>query len=270
MFNFYLSKIGYITASPIEIKENLILLNEIIVEEPKPEDTFLKNKNIWEMETKDGVFGEVIFSDKFNDTQFAHIVIPKLIESIKSIDEEFTSIDEFDNSNYKIYNSFYGAKFDNPDKRHISDKEKYEQFKNENLWDLTPETFWERREQLFSEIVLCPSVKNDLKSIGSIYLNQIKDKLVELDNYIVKHWKNGNFNYIDANAKSSLNISPESKKTMEQEKYYNQRVFKLPNGKSECFELHIKTGNLRFHFFPEDYKIYVGYIGKHLETIKFN
>lgn len=269
MFNFYLSKIGYESASSLEIEENFILLNEIVVEEPAPEDSFLKNKNIWDFNTKEGILGEIVFS-KFNDIQFASSVVPKLVESIKSIDEEFTTLDELDNSHYKIYNSFYGAKFDNPNKRHISDKEKYEQFKKENLWDLTPHTFWERREQLFSKIVLCPSIENDLKTIGGTYLNQIKDKLVELDNYISKYWKKDKFNYGDANEKSSLNISPESKQTMNQMKYRNQRMFKLPDGRNECFELHIKAGNLRLHLFPENCKIYVGYIGSHLETSKFN
>ena len=44
MFNFYLSPIGYKNASSYEIEENLILLNELIFDEPKPEDTFLKNE----------------------------------------------------------------------------------------------------------------------------------------------------------------------------------------------------------------------------------
>jgi hypothetical protein len=44
----------------------------------------------------------------------------------------------------------------------------------------------------------------------------------------------------------------------------------MPDGRRECFELHIKTGNLRFHFLPENGRIYIGYIGKHLDTDKFN
>ncbi|MEN5432827.1 hypothetical protein ABE545_04195 [Sphingobacterium faecium] len=270
MFNFYLSKIGYENASSSEIEDNFMLLNEIVVEDPTPEDSFLKNENIWEMNTKEGVLGEVVFSDKFSDMQFAHIVVPKLIESMKSINDKFTTLDEFDNSQYKIYNSFYGAKFELTNDRHISNREKYEKFKKDNLWDLAPDSFWERREQLFAKIILCPSVENDLRRVGSSYLSQIKNKLVELDNYVVSNWKNDSFNYSDANEKSSLNISPESKQTMNQEKYRNQRMFKLPDGRNECFELHIKTGNLRFHFFPEETKIYVGYIGKHLGTDKYN
>ena len=269
MFNFYLSKIGYEAASSIEIEDNFILLNEIIVQKPAPEDSFLKNENLWNWGTKDGVLGDVVFS-KFCDPQFANMVVPKMIESIKSIDDVFSSLDEFDSSTYKIYNSFYGAKFDIFNERHISNKEGYDKFKNDNLWNLTADTFWERREQLFSKIILCPSVEDDLKKIGSSYLNQIKDKLIALDNYVVKYWQKDSFQHADANEKCSLNISPESKKTMEQQKYYNQRIFKLPDGRNECFELHIKAGNLRFHFFPENCKIYIGYIGKHLDTDKFN
>ena len=51
---------------------------------------------------------------------------------------------------------------------------------------------------------------------------------------------------------------------MNDDKKKVERMFKLPNGRTECFELHIKTGNLRFHFFPENLKIYIGYIGVHL------
>ena len=271
MFNFYLSPIGYNNASSSEIEENLILLNELVSEELKLEDIFLKNESIWEMETKEGILGDIIFS-KFADQQFACSVVPKLLESLKPINDVFHSTNDFDNSFYKIYNSFYGSVFeDETNEKHISSKIKYDTFKKKYLWELTPETFWERREMLFSKIILCPSVESDLKKIGGTFLNLIKEKLVELDRYISINWKEGNFNYANANIKSSLNISPESKKTMDQAKYYNQRLFSMPDGRRVCFELHIKTsGNLRFHFYPENNKIYIGYIGKHLDTDKYN
>ncbi len=41
-------------------------------------------------------------------------------------------------------------------------------------------------------------------------------------------------------------------------------MFKLPNGKTECFDLHIKTGDLRFHFLSENLTIFISYIAKHL------
>ncbi|RJE75225.1 hypothetical protein [Reichenbachiella sp. MSK19-1] len=270
MFNYYLSRIGFSNASSNQIENCLVLLNQLVIEDSKGEDSFLKNESIWDFETPEGSFGEVVFS-KFNDIQFSSTVLPKLIESVKSIKEEFRTLDEFDNSSYKIYNAFYGACFHtDPNERHICNKTEYRNFRDKYLWELTPDTFWERRELLFSKVIFCPSVEFDIKLIGSTYLSQIKQKIVELDQYINLHWKSGEFSYKDANSSSALNISPESKKTMEQEKYYNQRLFSTPDGRRLCFELHIKTGNLRFHFYPENGKIYIGYIGKHLDTDKFN
>jgi hypothetical protein len=51
--------------------------------------------------------------------------------------------------------------------------------------------------------------------------------------------------------------------------YGNERIFQMPSGGTEIFELHIKTGDLRFHFYPDNknFKIFVGYIGPHLNTI---
>jgi hypothetical protein len=271
MFNFYLSPTGYKEASSSEIEENLILLNELIFDEGKSEDIFLKNDSIWEMVTKEGLLGEIIFSN-FKDMQFACSVVPKLLESLQPIQDVFYDTRDFDNSIYKIYNSFYGAVFeDKVNEKHISTKMNYIEFKAKYLWDITPESFWERREMLFTNIILCPSVESDLKKVAGSFLTLIKDKLAELDRYISINWKDGTFNYIDANQKSSLSISPESDKTMKQEKYYNQRLFSMPDGRRVCFELHIKTsGNLRFHFYPENNKIYIGYIGKHLDTDRFN
>ena len=269
MFNYYIFNDSYNNAGVSDIEANLQTLNDLAIDEKKKDDCFLKHESIWTVNTAEGSFAEVVFS-RLEDKQLSNIVIPKLFNSIQSIQEPITSLEQFD-ALYKIYNAFYGIQFkDLPVARCITDKETYNHFRETHMWDLTPKTLWERKETLFSKIVLCPSVEGDLNEIGGTYLEQIVNQLKELDRYVLSHWKIGNFSYTDANAKTSLSISPESKKTMDQEKYYNQRIFQMPDGRKECFELHIKTGNLRFHFFPENHHIYVGYIGKHLDTAKFN
>ena len=45
--------------------------------------------------------------------------------------------------------------------------------------------------------------------------------------------------------------------------------FHYSNRRKEYSELHLKTGNLRFHFLPENGRIYFRYFGKHLDTYKF-
>lgn len=267
MFNFYLSSIGYEKASTVEIEKSFIELNDI-VNEKHDEETFLMNESLYEIQTLDGNFCDVIFSN-FSDTQFSQMVLPKLLDSIKSTEYSFIDIAEMDRQYQNIYNAFYGAKFDNDETYHIYNKEKYTAFKKEKIWDIQDnDKLWERRELLFEKVILCPNVEDSLKETKG-YFSQIKNQLIELDNYCINHWKNGTFDYHDACKKSSLTISPESESTNNNEKLKKQRMFKLPNRRTEYFELHIKSGDLRIHIFPENFKIYVGYIGKHLSTMMY-
>lgn len=269
MFNYYLLNKSYEKANAKVIEANLQDLNDLVVEERKEDDSFLKHESIWCTPTADGSFGEVVFT-KLEDKQLSNVVLPRMFHTIDSLQNEITTLEEFDAS-FKLYNAFYGIAFPGIDlKRCITNKTNYAEFRKNNLWELTPESFWERRDALFSNITLCSSIENEVKKIGGTYLSQILVKLKELDKYVIQYWKADNFNYNDANEKTPLNISPESKKTMSQDKYKNQRIFSMPDGRRECFELHIKTGKLRFHFLAENGKIYVGYIGKHLDTDKFN
>jgi hypothetical protein len=268
MFNYYLLNESYVGARIAEIESSLQTLNDLAVDERKSDDYFLKHESIWYVSTAEGDFADVVFS-KLEDKQLSNIVLPKLFNSIQSIENPIDTFAEFD-ALYKVYNAFYGINFqDLPADRCISNQEAYDRFRATNLWDITPDSLWERREALFSRVVLCPGIEKDLKAIGGTYLDQIVNKLTALDRYAVNSWHTGNFSYLDANANTSLNISPESKKTMDHEKLRNQRIFSMPDETRECFELHVKTGNLRFYFLPKDLKIYVGYIGKHLETSEF-
>lgn len=267
MFNYYLFNPSYINAETEALENNLKTLQGLFSERDTNE-TFLKHDSLWDIIVKDGVFSDVIFT-KFTDKQFSYQVLPQLLQQITSIEPPIQNIDEF-NIRYRIYNSFYGINFqDIPIEHYINDNKSYSTFIENNNWELTPITFWERREELFSNVILCTNVEAQIQKIGGTYLKQIIDKIRELDNYIVNFWDNGNFDYNHANNNSSLNISPESKSTMQQQDLVNLRTFSLPNGRRECFELHIKTGNLRFHFYPENQKVYIGYIGYHLRTSRF-
>ncbi|HEX9509638.1 MAG TPA: hypothetical protein VF939_04110 [Puia sp.] len=269
MFNYYLFNKSYETANSRSIEDNLRDLNDLVVDERNGGDSFLLHDSIWGLETVDGNFSDVVFS-KLEDEQLRYTVLPRMFQAIGNIESEILSLKQFDDL-YRIYNAFYGINFSEIElDRCINNKETYTAFREKNLWDVTPNLFWERREMLFSKIVLCDNVKNDIQTIGGTYLNQILIRLKELDEYVKNCWTAGNFNYEDANEKAPLNISTESKQTMGQKKYRDQRMFSLPDGRRECFELHIKTGNLRFHFFPENGFVYVGYIGKHLDTDKYN
>ncbi|EPE01661.1 hypothetical protein [Capnocytophaga sp. oral taxon 336] len=268
-FNFYLANIGYEKASITELEESFITLNKIAVTEAKPEDTFLKSKTFFEINTSEGSLSEILFSQdsKFKNKELSKWVLPKMLGKINEIEASFETLNEIDIHCPDEYNAFWGACFEEENERHIDAEEKYHSFKEQKVQEITKGIeIWERRSLLFKRIELCPGVKTQLKSIG--YTEQILEKLRILDKYCQDYWIGGSFIYNDANQRVALKISPESDPTMNDAKKKQMRMFKLPNGKTECFELHIKTGDLRFHFFPDNnsLKIYIGYIGTHLPT----
>jgi len=123
---------------------------------------------------------------------------------------------------------------------------------------------WNRRVEFFPNLIFCQEIERQLEKIGvSKMLFQIIERLRTLDNY-ARNWVEGDFNYEDVNNRTNLRVSPESHITLQ--KFGSSRKFSVPNRSKEIFSLHIKTGELRFHFYPDNYehKIYIGYIGTHL------
>lgn len=105
--------------------------------------------------------------------------------------------------------------------------------------------------------------KNLQKGLSSAYVYQIYDRLMVLNDF-AENWENGEFNLEEFKSNNNIVCSPESQSTINL--YGEQRTFSIPHVGSKVFTLHIKTGDLRFHFFPDNNTkmIYVGYIGPHL------
>ena len=260
MFNFYLATIGYENASIAELEESFRTLN-IIHSAQREEEVFTKSDTFWYIKTPNGDFNETIAS--FTDGQLINTVY-RLLESISS-EKDFCTLDEIDTYYPQKKNAFWGACFEEENERHINTEEKYHSFKEQRIKDITQGIeIWERQSLLFKRIELCPEIETQLKSVGSI--KQILRTLLLLDDYCVTSWNNGRFNYNEAmKFNSALDISTESTSTNNNSKKKQERLFKLPNGKTEYFDLHIKPKeNLRIYIFPDNLKIYIGYIGAHL------
>jgi hypothetical protein len=150
---------------------------------------------------------------------------------------------------------------------HIERHSKWFQTKKEESLKSSRE-LWERREEFFPNLTLCGNIKKQLTTnfgIRSKYFNQVVERLKQLDAF-AKKWISGQFS--DKQLKEfGLNVSGESRQTLQ--RYGRERRFRLPDGSKRLFEKHIKTGDLRFHFYPDEqnYHIYVGYIGAHLSTV---
>lgn len=264
MFNYYLFESSYSGADKQELEHSFNELNTVCILESKSDEDYFYSSEIWKVQTGLGVFHEIIYSRL--DDQLSQLIIPRLLRLFKNIDP-ILDIDDFD-SKYQIYNAFWGINNRGvPHDKFIRNKREYLEFRIRNLWDIDHNTFWSRRERLFPNIKFCDCVEKQISQMGgSKHFSQVIKKLKEF-NKAISEWRSGRFDYRHLTKSYSLNISPESARTME--KYGEDRLFTLPDGSSQYFELHIKTGDLRFHFYPNDdsREVYIGYIGKHLPTI---
>jgi len=140
----------------------------------------------------------------------------------------------------------------------------FENQRRESL--LKSSDLWNRRKEFFPHLILCGEVEKQLTKLGiqSKCFDQIIERLKRLNNY-ARDWTEGGYRN-DIVEQYGLEVNGESLGTLS--KYGRLRKFKLPEGGRKLFETHIKTGDLRFHFYPDNdtKQIYVGYIGKHLPT----
>jgi hypothetical protein len=221
-------------------------------------DHLYKRSDIWNLE---------LMMELFSETSQSSAAIIKFIEQLSICN--LTSFEEpfLDQKFPEMLNAFLGIDFSVTSttlNRQITNLDAFYDIRKKYLWDLEPISFWKRRKILFPSLNLCGEVEDQVKMMGmSRHFSQLIEKLA-IFNSAVKLWKDGSFNYKETNREFALNISPESRQTMS--KYGNERLFSLPNGDRKYFELHIKTGDLRFHFYPDTntHQVFIGYIGPHL------
>ncbi len=154
------------------------------------------------------------------------------------------------------------------DKSHI-DRIVLAQKRKSKLIISSGKELWEKREELFPNLIFCDSVKKQLEEARvSLHIQTVINRLQILEDYFSTY--KGIFN------KDNLGYGCryESETVQHNEKMREQRKFKTPFGIEEYFYWHISfNGNYpgRIHFLPdpEHKKGIVGYVGIHLKTDKF-
>lgn len=259
MSNFFLLNEAIPTQNYEIFKEGF---KELVLIEKEDDDVFLRHDSLWQMEILEQLY--------INYTLQEETVMCKFIEQLSPSDNYFDNSIQIDNHYQGEDNGFLGVNFTHltiePSKQ-IKNNPDYVTFNYSNLWNVNFRNFWQKKEKLFPNLIMCGDVESQISQIGnSGYFNQIIDRLKSF-NEAVENWQVGNFSYHDINRNFPLRISPESSQTMD--RYGNQRLCQLPDGGTDSFQLHIKTGDLRFHFLPNNTtkKVYIGYIGPHLQTI---
>jgi len=232
---------------------------DLVAIDRMPEDVFFKHDSIFNLDHYQQLY------TNYNNQDEA--VISIFIEQLKTSDVYLDTVAKIDAQFAGQDNGFLGGDFSKTAidlDRQIKNNEDYLAFNHRNLWNVNFRNFWTKRSALFPNLIFCGEVKSQILMIGnSSHFNQIIDRLKEFD-AAISNWKAGDFSYREINRKYSLRISPESNNTMSN--FRNERMFSLPDGGTECFELHIKTGHLRFHFYPQNKtrNVFIGYIGPHL------
>jgi hypothetical protein len=127
------------------------------------------------------------------------------------------------------------------------------------------EELWKSCSTLFSNIDFCPRVEADMKALtaGTGGLGVVRRALREMQ-MMCSSWNGSKFD-----AKLLSNTTPESKATLDQ--FGDERTFERPDGEYEQFSWHMKLGAYRIYFSPnpENKTCLVGYIGRHLQTVRF-
>ena len=260
MSNFFLLNEAINVENYQSFKEGF---KEFVLIDKEAEDVFLRHDSFWQIE----LLAE-LYSNNYQLQD--ETAICKFIEQLTPSANYFINSTQINNHYVDEDNAFLGIDFINTTievDRQIKNNTEYLTFNHNNLWNVDFRNFWSKKAKLFPNLIMCGQVQNQIAQIGnSGYFTQIIDRLKDF-NEAIGNWENGNFSYRDVNANYALRISPESDKTMD--KYGNERICQLPDGGTDYFELHIKTGDLRFHFLPNNAskKVYVGYIGPHLSTI---
>ena len=238
-------------------------MSALVAIKKEEEHAFFRHNTFWHLEILNKLYE--------NSSGFTEKVIYGFIESLISHDNYYTTEASIDAAYPGLLNAFLGIDFNSTVisfPKQITDDAKYKELLLADLWNISFRNLWVKRRKLFPHLTLCGEVENQLLLIGaSPQFNQIVERLVEFDN-AVKNWKTGSFSYKEINKTYALRISPESDSTIS--KFGNERLFRLPGSNMrEYFFLHIKTGELRFHFYPDNVtkKVYVGYIGPHLSTV---
>ncbi len=145
------------------------------------------------------------------------------------------------------------------DEVHISEhRDFFEALEQWLQFDIAPLNFWSKKDELFKEkIIFCDEVEKQIKNIDTVIFSRAISILRDIEN--------------GTKCLTDFTISGESESVKENPRLKKLREFDV-DGQKEYFQNHIKNlpNGYRIHYFEKNEKIYIGYIGTHLETKKYD
>ncbi len=270
MHDFSLLNASFGTCSLEDLQSSMILLGELLNDKRGTENLHHSN-DFYQVENINGSIAECLFS-KLPNKQFMRNVLPGILQRLRVLQSPINSFEELDQRFPNSIRAFYGVDFAgliDDDERLVFDKASYNKVKYQ-FEQLSKQIFWENKESLFSNIEFVKEI-NDCQ--GRFYslpnINPIIDRLKKLEEYSSSCLETDDLpSYKEIKSDLGFDCSPESKPTMQQ--YFDQRTFTSIDDEKLVFNWHMKIGDTRLYYYIKDYRVIIGYIGKHLPTAKFN
>ncbi|HKV42610.1 MAG TPA: hypothetical protein VJX67_25635 [Blastocatellia bacterium] len=124
---------------------------------------------------------------------------------------------------------------------------------------------WQRASVFFPLLSYCAEVEEQMRELPSNSLSSIVRGLFCLNAFCLE-WRDGGFNPQNI----PCAVSPESEPTLNL--YAADRTFSCPSGDKRVFSWHAKVGTWRIYFDPAEGpgRLLVGYVGRHLRTVRFH
>lgn len=266
---YYLYPQAYTAAYGNSIEKNLKELNTVIISHSDKYDIFCYDQSLYSITTAGGkAFADVIFGG-MQDMQFCRTVLPQMLNHLTLIGKCLCDKPAMDNEFKDSENALWGFHFATKESYTLSSVQDYKEFRQTTILNLLNEnTFRELKDLLFKNLIFSDDAIEQTTHVGDKIFHQIIFRLLDLEKYNTM-WTSGAFSTKDIFAKTSLIVSDESNSVKNNDKLSRERYFMLPNiGGKYCF-MHIKTGDFRFHFYPneDDHRIYVAYVGSHLHLL---
>lgn len=274
MFNYYIKEDSYNKCSIQAVESNLKELN-IAMSKSEAEDVFYFCSDAFysvSLQQKEPM-SEAIFN-RLHDIQFMRQVLPGVLRKLRDI-KRIESIEAFYCKFKEDINAFWGIYFINKQPHELTCYTDLYNFKiTITRKNINKDNFSQYAFKLFSSLIFCSNVFHQIRSLyDEKIFSQFLHQLEILDSY-AKSWTDGNFEMSDLQKNTSLSVSRESSTVNNNNEMRKERTFQLPDKSYHYFENHIKAGDLRIYFLPDNAKhtFYIGYVGKvskHFKSAKY-
>lgn len=267
--NSYIQPLSFTQSTIEELEKCFREINEVVSSKMLMRISFQYNSNLlMSVQLSDGnTLAEGLYTLHMSDKQLQTRVIPKLLSMFPDTSNDFDDIEQLKQIYPNDLNSFWGIHFPLQMEYNLRTKEECIGFIYDSLWKLMNSSSFDWLYPiLLPNIVIADSALPQIQGLGSSNnFSIVIEDLKKLNSFCIT-WKSGAFSIKVLKQTCAIDTSDESNTTKSNDNLKAYRRFQLKDlGSQYCF-LHVKHGDFRLHYYPDDntHKIHIGYVGVHL------